>query len=189
MKAKPPHKGMDLEIAQKQKGIAWPGTSGAPPLSSSPSGSSLGVLCTTSAFKAPLIFSFLLYTRAWGGFFFAPSFSWVITATCQTRYFLYTPTHQTAWAFAVPSFFFYLKNPGLADEHIMTFVGWSQAPFYWKPWSIGSGCSVLSRLPLCSEGFCSSVSLHCNQCLRTGLSPTLPPLWDYDCLRSKVIMS
>lgn len=38
MKAKPPHKGMDLETAQKQKGIAWPDTPGAPPLSSSPSG-------------------------------------------------------------------------------------------------------------------------------------------------------
>lgn len=115
MKRKPPHKGMDLEITETEGHcLAWHSWNSAPFFLTKwgwLSCSSLGGLRTTSAFKAPLTFCFLLYTRAWGRFFFAPSFSWVITATCQTRYFLYTPTHQTAWAFAVPSFFFLPEEP------------------------------------------------------------------------------
>lgn len=52
MKTRPPHKGMDLEIAQKQKGIAWPGTPGTPPLSSSPSG--VGCLAAVWEDSVPL---------------------------------------------------------------------------------------------------------------------------------------
>lgn len=68
MKTKLLHKGI---WTQKQHGNrrALPSLATAPPLSSSPrwgwlSQSSLGVLCTTSAFTASLTFCFLLYTRA-----------------------------------------------------------------------------------------------------------------------------